>query len=215
MSARNVGRLVLKDCWLMGLPTAAYTAAAFVALALSAGAPGARAAGITLALNVMIGASFHVTLGPVLGERERKTLGFVMSLPLTPREVVLAKLMSSFLLLLVPVTVSAAALIPAGGLGAYLAPVVLAWFLLFAIVMATAIVGESLGWTIAVLGGLIFFIGNVVLQVAPSLAWVVQFADDLARGGATLAVTLVAELSAIALAAAITMGLQGRKTSFV
>jgi ABC-2 type transport system permease protein len=236
MNARVVWRLVAKDCSLMRIPIAAYTAAAFAGLLLAAtGGSAGRAAGITLALNVLIGVSFHVMLQPVLGERERKTLAFVMSLPVTPREAAVAKLVAAFVLFLIPATVSATALVflspvdvwsamaasdrtlpshIAGWLG-YYGLVLGAWLLFFSVVLAAAIVSESIGWTIAILTGLIFVFGNVVLQVAPKLGWVGRYLRDVTRGGTALPVTLGAEIVGIAFVVAVMLVLQGRKTSFV
>ena len=92
MNIRAIVRLIRKDCWLMRWPLAAYILAALAGLALTAlGGSTARSAGITLAFNVLIGVSFHVLLVPVLGERERKTLAFVMSLPVTAADAAVAK----------------------------------------------------------------------------------------------------------------------------
>lgn len=235
MNTRVVLRLVAKDCSLMRLPIAIYTIVAFAGLILAAAGGAGRGAGITLALNVLIGLSFHVMLGPVLGERERKTLAFVMSLPVTPREAAVAKLVAAFVLFLIPATVAATALVflsPVDVFGAmaashrsvlshvlgwigYYGLVLGAWCLFFSVVLAAAIVSESLGWTIAVLTGLIFVVGNFVLQVAPGLAWVGRFLRDLARGGPAVFVTLFAEALGIALVVAVMLALQGRKTSFV
>src|SRR5450432_3638608 len=111
MNFKNVARLVRKDCWLMRWPLAAYILAAVAGLVMTlSGGSVARSAGITLAFNVLIGVSFHVMLGPVLGERERKTLAFVMSLPVTPRDAAVAKLTAAFTLFLIPATIAATAL---------------------------------------------------------------------------------------------------------
>jgi hypothetical protein len=236
MNARVISRLIAKDVSLMKLPITAYTAAALIGLALAASPlAGGRAAGITLALNVLIGVSFHVMLQPVLGERERKTLAFVMSLPVTPKDAAVAKLLSAFVLFLIPGMVAATALVflspvdvihamaasdrsvlshVVGWLG-YYGLVLCAWLLFFSAVLAAAIVTESIGWTIAVLTGLVFVFGNVVLQVAPKLVWVGRFIRDLARGGPALPITLGAELLGIATVVTVMLNLQGRKTSFV
>ena len=236
MNTRVISRLVVKDCSLMRVPIAAYTAAAFAGLILAAGGGAmGRGAGITLALNVLIGVSFHVMLGPVLGERERKTLAFVMSLPVTPREAAVAKLVSSFVLFLIPATVAATALVflsPVDvfnamaasersvlshvlGWAGYYGLVLGAWVLFFSVVLAAAIVSESIGWTIAVLTGLLFVLGNFALQVAPSLGWVGRYFRDLARAGPALSVTLLAEALGIVVVVVVMLALQGKKTSFV
>jgi hypothetical protein len=232
-----VARLVRKDCSLMKAPLAAYVAAALGGLLLTAcvGGPVGRSAGVTLAVNVLIGVSFHVMLGPVLGERERRTLAFVMSLPVTPAEVAVAKLASAFALFLLPATIAATALvwatpfdIPAriaashaplwshvlGTLG-YYALVLGAWTLLFSVVLAAAIVSESVGWTIAVLTGLIFVLGNFALQVLPRLSGVAHYLRALGRGEPALPLTIAGEAAGIAAVVAALVLLQRRKTSFV
>jgi ABC-2 type transport system permease protein len=236
MSVRILWTLIAKDVSLMRKPLAAYTIAALVALSIAlASGPSGRGMGITLALNVLIGVSFHVMLGPVLGERERKTLAFVMSLPATPRDYAVAKMAASFLIFLIPATLAATALVAMSpvdvfasmaasdrpvlshvlGWGAYYALVLLAWLLFFSIVLAAAIVSESIGWTIGVLTGLIFVVGNVVLQIAPSIGWVGRYIKELARGGPALPATICIEAAGIALVVVTMLRLQGRKTSFV
>jgi hypothetical protein len=235
MNARAVSLLVAKDCSLLRLPLVLYTAAAIVAVALAAAGPATRSIGVTLAINVMIGLSFHVTMGPVLGERERRTLPFVMSLPVAPRDVAVAKLLSSYIMFLVPGTVAATALVflsPVDvlaamasdgrsllshliGWGLYFALVLGAWALVFSVVLAAAIVSESLGWTIAVITALMFVVGNGLLQVAPHVRWMVGYVRELGRDGPALPITIGVEAAGVAAIVAVMLWLQGRKTSFV
>ena len=236
MSGAAIFRLVAKDVALMRAPLAAYTAAAAVAVVLAlAGTPQTRATGVTLALNVLIGVSFHVVLGPVLGERERKTLPFVMSLPVTPREVSAGKMLSAFVLFVVPGVVAATALVALSpvdvfsttahssrsvlshvlGWTAYFGVVLGAWAAFFSVVLAAAIVTESIGWTIAVLTGTIFVGGNLAIQVGPTIGVVGRYFRDLARGGPALGWTLAVEGVAISAVVAATLVAQGRKSSFV
>lgn len=236
MNLLTIARLVRKDVWLMRWPLAAYILAALAGLALTVtGGSAGLSAGITLALNVLIGVSFHVMLVPVLGERERKTLAFVMSLPVTPGDTAVAKLVAAFTLFLIPAIIAATSLvwlspidIPAamaashrplwshvlGTLG-YYAIVLGAWLLFFSVVLGAAIVSESVGWTIAVLMSLLFVAGNFVLQVLPTLHGVAHYFRALGRGQAALPLTIGCEAAGIAAIVAITMMLQRRKTSFV
>jgi hypothetical protein len=231
-----VARLVRKDCWLMRWPLVAYILAALAGLALTVtGGSAERLAGVTLAFNVLIGVSFHVMLGPVLGERERKTLAFVMSLPVTPRDVAVAKLAAAFTLFLIPATIAATTLvwmspidIPAamaaahrpmwshvlGTLG-YYALVLGAWMLFFSVVLGTAIVTESVGWTIGVLTGVLFVFGNFAMQILPTLHGLRPYLRALGRGQAALPITIACEAAGIAAIVAIILTLQQRKTSFV
>lgn len=235
MNAPVVYRLVMKDCSLMRRPLCVYTLVASVGALLPALGPGWREMGITLALNVLIGLSFHVTIGTVLGEREKKTLPVIMSLPLRPQDVALAKLVSSYAMFLLPATAAAVSLVflspvdifsamshdgrsfGAHALGwcAYFALVLGAWIVFFSTVLASAIVTESLGWTVAVITGLLFVVGNALLQLAPRLALFVRYIRDLQRGGPSIPLTLGAELLAIALVITATLWMQSRKTSFV
>ena len=236
MNATAVWQLVRKDWDLMRRPLAAYVAAALVSLALAArGGAAGRTAAVTLALNVLIGLSFHVILGPVLGERERKTLGFVMSLPVTPDEVALGKLLSAYLLFLLPGAIAATALVwltpfdiprlmaashapwwtHVPGTLAWYGLVLGAWLLLFTVVLGAAVVTESVGWTVAVLSGLVFVLGNFVLQVLPNLPGVRSYLHGLGRGSPVLPLTIAIEFALLAVLIAAILGLSRRKSSFV
>jgi len=215
----------------------AYLVAAAAALALAlAGGSAARTAGVTLAINVLIGASFHVVLGPVLGERERKTLAFVMTLPVTVVDVTVAKLASAFLLFVGPAVLAAAATtvalpslttilgstagagpswtLLAGWVG-YGSVAIGAWMLFFAAVLGTALVTESVGWTIGVLTGSVVVVGNIVLQVLPVLPGASAYIRSIAQRGPALSATIGIEVVGLAAVVALIVGLQRRKTSFV
>ena len=218
MRGREVARLVGKDLSLMRLPLAAYVAAALVSVALAAGPPAFRSAGLTLALNVLIGLSFHVTLGPVLGEREKKTLAFVMSLPVRPRDAALAKLAAAGAMFALPGGIAAAAIavaLPLGMRPSVWGLVLGAWMAFFSIVLGAAIVTESIGGTIAALTGLIFVAGNVAIQVLPTLAWTGRYVRDVLAGGPSVPLTLGVEIAIVAGAVAATLVVQGRKSSFI
>jgi hypothetical protein len=236
MNPSAVRRLAGKDCSLMRRPLAAYVAAALVSLALAAAGGGVgRSAAATLAMNVLIGVSFHVMLGPVLGERPRRTLGFVMSLPVTPADVALSKIFSAYLLFLPPGTIAATALIwltpfhiprlmaashapwwtHFPGTLAWYGLVLGAWLLLFTVVLGAAVVTESIGWTIGVMSGLVFVVGNFLLQALPRLAGAGRYLRALGRGQAALPLTIAVEWALLAALVAATVALARRKTSFV
>lgn len=218
-------------------PLVAWGAVALASIALTAlvGGRFGRTAGTTLALNVLIGVSFHVMLGPVLGERERRTLAFVISLPVTPGEVAVAKLTSAFTLFVGPGVIAATALIwatpfdiPARmaasnapiwahalGMLAYHALVLGGWLLFFSIVLAVAIVSESVGWTIGTLVGLMFVLGNVVLQLLPSVPGFGAYLRALGKGEPALPITIACEAAGIAAVVWLIVALEKRKTSFV
>ncbi len=236
MNAHTIWCLTRKDLHLNRRALGVYVAGGVLAVALSAvHDSAARGLGITLAVNVFIAACFQLVMGNVLGERERKTLAFTLAQPVSPRDVTAGKLLASLLcyvlcglfaavaiVFLAPVDVFAAAahdgrgaLSHALGWSAYFALVLGGFLVPFAAVLGTAIVSESLGWTIAVSSSLIFVLGNGTVMLAPRLRFLVSYARDLARGGPTLPATLVAELALVTAIVALTFWLQERKRDFV
>jgi len=236
MNPTTVFRLAGKDLYLLRLPLAVYAGAGALAVVL-ASIPdrSARSLGVTLAMNVFIAACFQLVIGNVLGERERKTLAFTLSLPVSPRELTAAKLLSSvscYTLCGVFAAVALMSLAPAGlvagaahgGRGLLAHPLgwipflalVLGGFLVpFAIVLATAVVSESLGWTIAVSSSLIFVLGNGLIMFGPRLRFLGAYARNLGRGGPALPATLVVEVALLVCILAVTFWLQQRKRSFL
>lgn len=163
MNHQAVVRLVRKDLDLIATPFRIYILAACLSVVLTAmGGSCGHTAGVTLALNVVIGASFHVMLGPVLGERERRTLAFVMSLPVRPSDVAMGKIVTAFVVFLVPATIAATTFVlvspfdvlekmaqstrpwwsHALGWSAYYALVLGLWTLPFSVVLAAAVISE-------------------------------------------------------------------------
>jgi ABC-type Na+ efflux pump permease subunit len=236
MNPTTVFRLAVKDLYLLRLPLAIYVGAGALAVALAAVPDrSARSLGVTLAMNVFIAACFQLVIGNVLGERERKTLAFTLSLPVSPRELTAGKLLSSvslYTLCGVFAAVALMALAPAGVVagaahdGRSLLSHALAWlpyvalvlggFLVpFATVLATAVVTESLGWTITVSSSLIFVLGNGLIMFGPRLHFLGAYARNVSRGGPALPATIVLEAALLVCILAVTFWLQDRKRSFV
>ncbi len=236
MNARTVARLARKDLSLLRWPFLLYVALGGLAVGLAGiDDRAARSLGLTLAANVLIATCFHLVLSNVLGERQNRTLAFTLSLPVAPREIVAAKLASSVVMYLAcgllattamvhlaPVDVFAAMAADGRGLlahlagwSAYFALVLGAFLALFAIVLATAIVSESHGWTMASAVGLIFVVGNGLFLFGPRLAVVARYGRDLRRGGPALFWTLVVEALVIAGILWLTFRLYERKKSFL
>lgn len=236
MNARTVVRLARKDLSLLRWPFALYVALGALAVGLAGiDDRAARSLGLTLAANVLIATCFHLVLGNVLGERQNRTLAFALSLPVSPREIVAAKLVSSVVMYVVcgllattamvhlaPVDVFAAMAADGRGLlshlagwSAYFALVLGGFLALFSIVLATAIVSESHGWTMASAVGLIFVVGNGLFLFGPRLAVVGHYFRDLRRGGPALPWTLAVEAMVIAAILWVTFRLYESKKSFL
>lgn len=236
MNARTIRLLAQKDLFLMRWPLALYVACGlFAAVLAQIDDRAARSLGVTLAINVFIAANFHLVLGAVLGERQQRTLAFTLALPVAPREVTAAKLVASIgiylasgllaavaLVALSPVDVFAAAahdgrsaLSHFAGWIAYFALTLGGFLVFFSVALATAIVSESLGWTIAVVTTMIFVVGNGLTIFGPRLPAVVRFGRALARGGPELGWTIAFEWSFVAVVVAATFWLASRKRSYL
>lgn len=236
MNGRTVARLARKDLSILRWPFLLYIALGTLAVGLAGiDDRAARSLGLTLAANVLIATCFHLVLSNVLGERQNRTLAFALSLPVSPREIVAAKLVSSVVMYVVcgllattalvhlaPVDVFAAmatdgrgGLSHLAGWSAYFALVLGGFLALFSLVLATAIVSESHGWTMASAVGLIFVVGNGLFLFGPKVAAVAHYARDLWRGGPSLLWTLAAEALVITAILWLTFRLYERKKSFL
>jgi hypothetical protein len=236
VNARTVVRLARKDLSILRWPFLLYVALGALAVGLAGiDDRAARSLGLTLAANVLIATCFHLVLGNVLGERQNKTLAFALSLPVTPREIVAAKLVSSVVMYLACGVLATTALVHLApvdvfaamatdgrtlishlvGWSAYFALVLGGFLALFAIVLATAIVSESHGWTMASAVGLIFVVGNGLFLFGPKLERFARYFRDLRRGGPALPWTLTVEALVIASVLWVTFRLYDRKRSYL
>lgn len=236
MKARTVARLARKDLSLLRWPFLLYVALGALAVGLAGiDDRSARSLGLTLAANVLIATCFHLVLGNILGERQNRTLAFAMSLPVSPREVMAAKLVSSAAMYFVcgllattamvhlaPVDVFAA--ISADGRGlvshlagwaAYFGLVLGGCFALFSVVLATAIVSESHGWTMASAAGLMFVVFNGLFLFGPKFAVIARYFRELRQGGPALSWTVAVEGLVIAGILGLAFRLYARKRSFL
>lgn len=155
-----VRRLVLKDWYFQRYTILAYLLVGAIALTLLClPSEGAFHAGSILLLTVVIALGFHLVMASVVGERLESTLPFVMSLPVSPRQYTTAKILANLLIFLLPWAVLCAGAVlvillrPAVPDGLLPYTVLLMVFLLlgYLIVLSTAIISESQGWTIGVM----------------------------------------------------------------
>jgi ABC-type Na+ efflux pump permease subunit len=236
VNARTVALLARKDLSLLRWPFLLYVTMGALAVALAGiDDRAARSIGLTLAANVFIATCFHLVLSNVLGERQNRTLAFAMSWPVSPREIVAGKLASSLVMYLAcgilattamvhlaPVDVFAAMAADGrgmvahlGGWTAYFALVLGGFLACFSFVLATAILSESHGWTMASAVGLMFVASNGLFLLGPRVSVIARYARDLRRGGPALYGTLLVETLVIAAIVGLTFRLYGRKRSFL
>ncbi len=185
--------------------------------------------GGSLVLSMFIALIIYLPLTTVLEERTKKTLPFIMSLPVSPAEYAAAKLSANLLLFLVPWSAGGlgAALLTArltNGDGAPIASLLSTGYLpafmggivvIFAFILSFAIMTESMGWTIGLIVGSMFLFGNVVTQVFPRLPGASAYLSEVAARGPALFWTLGAEALAVVLLLVATFSLQVRKRDFL
>lgn len=225
MSIQMIERLVLKDWYLHRLAIALMASGAIIGVVL-AGLPGhvAPGIGVSLVLCLFIAITFYLPLSNVLAERTEKTLPFIMSLPVSPREYTVSKILANLLLYLILwLAVAAVAILVLhdktnGILGlsdGHFHVVMLGFMVFFTFVLGFAIITESIGWTVALIVTLMFLLGNVATQLVPLIPAARQFLADIALQGTQYYVALGAEVAAIAGMFLVTSYAQSHKRDFL
>lgn len=156
--------LVLKDWQLFQKQLAFYTLAGFVALCfLGLGKPWAFYVGSLMLLIVLVSSACFSISTSLVVERKEQTLAFVMSLPVSPREFTLSKLIGNLLTFGVPFVVMLGGTLALvlftplpDGLFVY-ALLIFAWLLFaYAVSLSVAMSVESEGWaTFAMIGSMV------------------------------------------------------------
>jgi ABC-2 type transport system permease protein len=168
MSYSLMRHLVLKDWYFQRWAIAAYLASGALALVLMAlHTQASFYAGTVLLLTVMITLGVHLAIATVVGERTEHTLAFVMSLPISPADYTTAKIAANLSIFLVPWTALSlgtfGVLTGTGVEGTRLMPfvalVLMEIVAAYCLLLAVAIITESLGWTVGVM-----MVENLFLQ---------------------------------------------------
>ena len=152
--------LIRKDFFLFRGPILAYSLAAIASLIV---ASGNRVEmfylGSILILTVLISLGIHIAFGMILEERTRKTLPFVLSMPVTPSQYLIAKLLASLALFLIPWTIVLGGMWIAvlsqptlpNGVAPFFTVVLLELLAATSVLIAFALLTESMAWTIAIM----------------------------------------------------------------
>lgn len=224
MNASIVKLLILKDWYFLRWPILGYLGAGALALALlSAGREGAFFAGSILLMTVLISAGIHVAMATVVQERTDQTLPFVMSLPISPRDYTVAKILANVLIFLVPWLVLLLGTLflivllvdVPDGLIPFTVLLLTELFLGYILVLAVALVSESQGWAIGaiVFGNLFFQAFMYIVSHMPSIAATIEGPVAVWNGPAVG--LLLSEIAAIVLLLGLTFYFQNRKTDFL
>lgn len=224
MNAFMIRRLVAKDWAFLRGPLTGYLVAGLAALSLIAfGGTAAFNVGSVLLLTTIISLGIHLTMLTVVNERNEHTLTFVMSLPIDVRDYTAAKILANVaiygaawaaLAVGAVAAIAGRAAVP-DGLIPFALTVLLEMFAGYALMLAVALISESMSWTIAamVVGnlavqGVMYWVSNVPAVKADLLH------DRIVWPPQVLGV-LAAEVLVIGLALGLTFFLQSRKTDFL
>ena len=225
MNGFMIKRLVAKDWYFNRYIMLAYLCGGMIAMAIMfSGGTTRFTIGSILVVTAIISLACHLVMGTVVQERKLQTLPFVMSLPVSVKDYTIAKLTANLTVYLVPWTLLSGFLIwmmARSGVGAPGAvpifTLMLVWMVItYLIMIATALVSESEGWTI---------VSMVLCNTAFSFVFmgldaIEGIGGDLMRGaevvwtGAAISV-LGAELVAIVAILGLTFFFQSRKTDFL
>jgi ABC-type transport system involved in multi-copper enzyme maturation permease subunit len=221
MNRAIIGRLMLKDWYLSRVPLTLIGIAGVISTVLLYQGETAGAAGIISALISLVFLSILIPQLTVVNERKQQNLAFVMSLPISPAEYTMSKVLgnlSAFVALWVAIvgavlgTIAAVpgagGIIPLGIIGA-LAP-----FVAFCLLLAVAIITESELLSMVTMGA---------TNVAYSFWWFLfrlpGLREDLKSpvpvwSDAILTI-IGGQIAVIVLALALTFYFQSRKRSFI
>lgn len=224
MNSQMITLLILKDLFLSRRLLFAY----FLAGLASAGMaclPNETMAfvGFILVVTTSIGMGMHLIGELILEERKRNTLAFMMSLPVSVTEYSTAKILVVLMTFLIPWSsmlvgsVFLIAVLPWSKDG-ILGPTVLIFFELFAsfaVQLITAIVSESIGWTIAIMvaGNVFLNLFLIKLFSSPEISEVMK--TDIFRWTPLMSQVLSAEIAVIVLSVVIALAIQSRKRCFI
>jgi len=225
MSYEMVNRLIRKDWFFHRWTIAFYFTIGALGLATIrfGGGDGAFYLGSVVLITALIGVGVHLIIATVVVERTEKNLPFVMSLPITAMEYTCAKIIANLSAFALPwLTLLGASLwliqriegIP-DGLVPFAVITLTEIAVAYCIMLAIAIVSESVGWTIftVTLCNLGFNLFLYAVSHLPAIAD--PMAGPVAVWNQTAIVILATELIAIALIIAATFILQARKKDFL
>jgi len=214
-------RLIAKDWYLSRVPLMLIALAGVVSTGLLYSGKTAGLAGLISALISLVFLSILIPQLTVMNERKQGNLAFVMSLPISPAEYTMSKVLgnlSAFVLLWAAIAgavLGTIAFIPgAGGVIPLGVVAALAPFVSFCLLLSVAIVTESELLSMVTMG---------ITNVAYSFWWFLfplpGFGENLKSpvpvwSGAILTI-IGAQISVILLALTLTFYLQSRKTDFV
>jgi len=222
MNGSLVRHMIVKDFRLHREMIAVSTIVGFIGLAVVQFRGLAGLFGVIGFFTTLVVLACILPQSTVVMDRKGQHLAFLMSLPISVTQYTTAKILSALGMFLIPwlaLVIGAVSIILASDIPDGLIPIALVLITLplvgFCLMTSVALVGESEGWTIAVM---------IAINFAYSLCWPLIASNAELRSGfgsltpiwsPTILTLLGLEFAVIAAALAITYFLQSRKRDFV
>ncbi len=224
MNTQAIGILFLKDLFLSRKPLFAYFVGGICSSGLAC-VPNETVAftGSILSITVAIGAGMHLIGGLLLGETIEQTRIFVMSLPISLMDYSIAKIAVVLTTYLIPWSAMLACsmilhyILPESKQGTVaIIPVIFLYLLgAFTIQLVTAVLTESIGWTIFMVVCCNVLL-NVFLKKLYSFSAIIEAAEsDVLIWPPLVQQILLIELLIIVSAIAIAITFQARKRDLI
>lgn len=225
MNSFMIRKLVVKDWYFNRYILTAYLVGGIIALAVMfSGGTTLFTIGSILLVTAIISLGCHLVMGTVVQERKMQTLPFIMSLPVSITDYTVAKLVANISVFLGPwliLSISLLTLMSASAVGAPgavpLFTLMLVWMMItYLIMLATALVSESEGWTIVAMAvcNTAFTFVFMGLNSVEGIGGALTRQPEVVWTGASLGV-LGGEGALIALILGLTFYFQSRKTDFL
>lgn len=222
MNGATVWHLTVKDWYLHRVPVTFIIAGSITAVGLLMIPDEATASvGLNLALAALIAATFYLPVMTVVEERGRRTLTFLMSLPVSSIDYVASKIVANVTLYLAPwatLALGASLIVTREGstwaASGWIPIVLVGMAANFVFILTVALITESGGWTVGLTILLLFLFGNVFTQVLPNNPLISQVFESIDNRGPAYTITLLAETLVIVILLSATFVVQSRKTDY-
>ena len=224
MNTHTIGILFLKDLYLSRRALFAYFAAGIASSAISVVPQQTLAfAGFILVLTVAIASGMHLLGELLISEGNEQTRTFILSLPVSLLDYSVAKIAVVLTTFLIPwftmlaCSIVLTAVLPWGETGAV--PVLVVIFLellaAFTVQLVTAVISESVGWTVCVMVACNVFLNLFLVNLfqTPQI-------DELMKSSELTLTPLLGqvmgiEVAVVVVALAVALALQTRKRDLV
>jgi hypothetical protein len=224
MNTNSISILFLKDLYLSRRPLFAYFAAGIASSAVSVvPQPTLAFAGFVLILTVAIGSGMHLLGELLLSEGSDQTRSFILSLPVSLLDYSIAKIAVVLTTFLIPWSTMLAssvvltAVLPWGKAGAIplLVVVFLELLAAYTLQLVTAVISESVGWTVCVMVAGNVFLNLFLMQLFQTPEVAEAMKGDVLTFSPLLVQIMSIEIGIIVVSLIAALALQTRKRDLV